>query len=275
MKRSFSLFDFRTLDDIAFAAERGRLDEQVPPDRKAQDIGPILELFQLAEGKSLTSPRFARWLDLDCLRPFIERIEDGSRMWTCPRTRRIGFMRTTSEFSNDDTIWIRFCLIVQQTAQSVGFSKGLAGQLTAALRELHSNIYEHSQAYKTGLVAFQARQGRFEFLVADRGIGILNSLRVCPDYGRLNDHGKALRLALTEGISRHGSECGRGYGFRPILIGLANLHGALRFRSGDHALLIDGQRPSLISAQVSQKPTIQGFLVSVTCKASMSPSKKM
>lgn len=275
MKQHLSLFDFRSLDDVAFVAERGRLDQQVPPGRKAQDIGPILELSQLFEGRPLTSPGFTRWLDLDGLWPFVKQFEDGNRMWTCPRTRRIGFLRTTSKFPDDEAIWIDFCLTVQRAAESANFSKSLASQLTAALRELHSNIYEHSQAHKTGLVAFQACQGRFEFLVADGGVGILNSLRACPDYARLSDHGEALRLALTQRVSRHGPDCGRGYGFQPIFVGLANLHGTLRFRSGDHALLIDARSPSLVSARVAQKPTLQGFLVSVTCKASTSPSKKM
>lgn len=275
MKQPCSLFDFRTLDDIAFAAERGRLDGRVPPDRKARDIGPILELSQLSEGGSLTSPKFTRWLDLGGLWPFVKQFEDGNRMWICPRTRRIGFLRTTPKFLDDETIWTDFCLTVQRAAQSANFSKSLARQLTAALRELHSNIYEHSQAHETGLVAFQARQGRFEFLVADDGVGILNSLRACPDYTGLSDHGEALRLALTQGVSRHGPDCGRGYGFQPIFVGLANLHGTLRFRSGDHALLIDGRSPSLVSARIAQKPTLQGFLVSVTCKTSTSTSKKM
>lgn len=275
MKQRLSLFDSRSLDDVAFAAERGRLDEQVPPDRKAQDIGPILELSQLSEGRSLTSPEFTRWLHLDSLWSFVKQFEDGNRIWTCPRTHRIGFLRTTSKFPDDETSWIDFCLTVQRAAESAIFSKSLAKQLIAALRELHSNIYEHSQAHETGLVAFQARQGRFEFLVTDGGVGILNSLRACPDYAGLSDYGKALRLALTQGVSRHGPDRGRGHGFQRIFVGLANLHGTLRFRSGDHALLIDGRSPSLVSARVTQKPTLQGFLVSVTCKTSTSTSKKM
>lgn len=266
MKQRLSLFDFRSLDDVAFAVERRRLGEQVLPDRKARDIGPILELSQLSEGRSLTSPKLTRWLDLGSLWPFVKQFEDGKRMWTCPRTRRMGFLRTTPKLPDDETIWNYFCLTVQRAAQSANFSKSLARQLTAALRELHSNIYEHSQAHETGLVAFQARQGRFEFFVTDCGIGLLNSLRTHQAYRELDDHGEALRLALTEGKSRHGPDCGRGYGFRSIFVGLANLHGTLRFRSGDHALLIEGQSPSLMSARLAQKPTLQGFLVSVVCK---------
>jgi hypothetical protein len=72
-----------------------------------------------------------------------------------------------------------------------------------------------------------------------------------------------MEAALTEGTSRFGSESGHGYGFRPLFVGLANLKGSLRFRSGDHALLMDGTSPSLTTAQLAQKPPIDGFFASI------------
>jgi hypothetical protein len=88
------------------------------------------------------------------------------------------------------------------------------------------------KAANTGFVAFRAIPEAFEFVVADRDIGILNSLKTAAEYAHLTDHGHALRLALSEGCSRHGTAAGRGMGFRPLFIGLANLHAGLRFRSG-------------------------------------------
>ena len=46
---------------------------------------------------------------------------------------------------------------------------------------------------------------------------------------------------------------------------LTDLDGYLRFRSGDHAVVMDGTRPSLATAQLAQKPTLTGFLASVQC----------
>ena len=71
--------------------------------------------------------------------------------------------------------------------------------------------------------------------------------------------------ALSDGTSRFGSDNRRGHGFRPIFLGLANLRGSLRFRSGDHALVIDGTSPSLTTAQLAQKPFIDGFVASIRC----------
>ncbi len=133
------------------------------------------------------------------------------------------------------------------------------------MEELESNIREHSEAPHTGILAFRAAPGVFEFVAADQGIGVLESLRGCADYRDLTDHGRALAAALTEGVSRFGVNVGRGLGFRPLFVGLVNLRGYLRFRSGDHALTMDGTSPSLTTAQVSQKPGLAGFLASVCC----------
>jgi anti-sigma regulatory factor (Ser/Thr protein kinase) len=70
----------------------------------------------------------------------------------------------------------------------------MAAQFAAAVGELYSNIYDRSAAPATGLVAFRAVPNRFEFVVADRGIGVLESLRSCTTYSGLSGHGEALRL---------------------------------------------------------------------------------
>ena len=60
-------------------------------------------------------------------------------------------------------------------------------------------------------------------------------------------------VPIYNGVSRFGAQSGRGTGFRPIFVGLANLAGMLRFRSGDHALVIDGQKIGDMSAVTAQK----------------------
>ena len=92
----------------------------------------------------------------------------------------------------------------------------------------------------------------------------MESLQRSATYASLEDHGKALEEALKDGTSRFGNDGGHGYGFRPIFIGLTNLKGSLRFRSGDHALLMDGTSPNLTTAKLAQKPNIDGFFASIT-----------
>ncbi len=269
-----AILDFAMLDGLAFAAERGRLSGRAP-DLVAHDLGPVVELGQLAAGGLLPAPERAEWLRLDALGVLYRAIASGRSHWVCPDGRRIGFLRTGAKLPADETVWTGFGLAAQQAAVASGFSGRIAAQFIAAIGEMHSNVYEHSGASGTGLVAFRAGADRFEFVVADRGMGVLKSLRSCSDYGGMDDHGEALRLTLTDGISRYGANIGRGRGFRPLFIGLANLNGSLRFRSGDHALVIDGSNASLMTARTAQKPYLNGLLISVACDNASSPKLRL
>ncbi len=264
-----AILDFRMLDGLAFAAARGRLNEAAIPALKASEIGPLFELSSLAADSLLPTPHDALWLTTNLLGPMLDAIRRGTREWVCPQTRRAGFLSTAAP--HDINEWTTFGLAAQQAATAEGFPKAIAAQLTAAMGELHSNIYEHAQESRSGIVAFRASEGKFEFISSDRGIGVLESLRSNAAYARLNDHGEALRLTLTDGISRYEHQAERGHGFRPLFIGLANLNGALRFRSGDHALLIDGKQPTLMTARQAQKPQLRGFFLSVSCSVNGHP----
>jgi hypothetical protein len=266
-----AILDFVTLDGLAFAAERGRLSGRAP-DLVARDLGPVVELAQLAAAGLLPAPERAEWLRLDGLAVLYRAIASRRPQWICPEGRRIGFLRMGAE-PPSETVWTGFGLAVQQAAAAAGFPARIAAQLAAAAGEMHSNIYEHSAAPATGLVAFRAVPNRFEFVVADRGIGVLESLRSCADYSGMSDHGEALRLTLSDGVSRYGANTGHGYGFRPLFIGLANLNGSLRFRSGDHALVINGSNPSLIMARAAEKPYLNGLLISVACDNAGGPRR--
>ena len=262
--------DFATLDGLAFAAERGRLAGIEVERAVARDLGPLVEMSHLASAGLLPRPSDAPWLELDGVGDFRRALASGQTRWVCPFHRNVGFLRTVAV--RDEICWTNFGVAAQKAAATAGFAKGVAAQLVGAIGEMYSTIYEHSDAARTGLLAFMARSGSFEFVATDRGMGVLESLRTCPKYADLNDHGEALRLTLTDGVSRHESGTGRGRGFRPLFIGIANLNGSLRFRSGDHALVIDGRNPSLVAARLAQKPKIGGFLASVECLAAGVPA---
>lgn len=171
----------------------------------------------------------------------------------------MGFIRVSEAIDRDEIEWTRFGLYAQQCAHQSGVPKQTAAQLVAALGELRSNVLEHSGCADGGIIAFLAHTDGVEFVAADQGIGLLASLKQNQEYANLTDHGIALRTALTEGTSRHGTGIGRGFGFRPIFIGLANAVGEIRFRTGDHALSIAGESPSLIQARVAQKANFGGL----------------
>lgn len=258
---------FAALDGIAFAAAKGRLNGHVAgPALIAAELGPLLELAQFAAVGLLPPPERTPWLSLDGTASLAAALACGRSAWVCPETRRAGLFRLAPEYPADDTRWLEFQLAAQKAAVGAGFSQPVASKFAAALGEMQSNVYEHSGAPGTGFVAFMAGAKVFEFVVADMGEGVLDSLRSCPEHAGLTDHGDALRLTLTDGVSRYGTGSNRGHGFRPLFIGLANLTSVLRFRSFDHALTIDGRSPDLMAAKVSRKPVLRGFLASVSCR---------
>jgi hypothetical protein len=224
---------FSSLDGLVFAAERGRLNGRTPARMTAVSLGPLIEMAHLARTGILPPPDKTDWLALDGLAFLYRAVLGGRLQWVCPDGHRIGFLRTRRDRTDDGKELLGFCLAVRQAAALAGFPPRIAQQLAAAIQELHDNIYDHSGAPGTGLIAFRAGVSSFEFVVSDRGVGILETLRSCPAYSHVADHGNALMLALAEGVSRYGPNTGHGFGFRPIFNGLANLRGLLRFRSGE------------------------------------------
>ena len=185
-----------------------------------------------------------------------------------PTQRHMGFFATARRDRDGDKQFTGFLMNAKRSGHEVaGLSIAVSGQLVAAMEELENNIHEHAGAPETGILAYRSEPSAFEFVSADRGMGILSSLRRHSAHTGLPDAGKALEAALTDGVSHHGPNRNRGHEFRPIFTGLVNLHGELRFRSGDHSITMDGTSPALATSRISQKAPIDGFFASVGCHA--------
>ena len=259
--------NFGAVDGLSFAAAAGRLGSgRVSIRFTPRHLGPLLEILHLAAGGRMPSPVKGDWLALDGARALVQALGEERECWVSSGDRHTGFIRAIRGGPDGNSRWTAFLMDAQRAARNIARLPGTTpGQLVASMEELESNIHEHCSAAETGLVAFRGTPSLFEFVVADRGIGILKSLQSSADHATLSDHGKALELALTDGVSRYGNDVQRGYGFRPLFVGLVNLQSFLRFRSGDHALTMDGTNPNLAMAQLAQKADMDGFLASVSC----------
>lgn len=163
-------------------------------------------------------------------------------------------------------VWDQWAKHAENAAVVAGLSKGLVGGLMGALGELLENVFEHSGRPGSGVVAYAASDGSFEFVVADAGRGVLASLRENPEFAGLTDSGTALRVAASDGASRHVRSTGHGYGIGQLFRALAHDAAELRFRSGDHALRLWGDAPSLTGqVELAQKAWLDGLTVSVRC----------
>lgn len=263
---------FEDVDGLAFATARGRLDDAALAGFEGQRLGPLMELaHQAAVG--MLSAGLQKGTATGALGRLVNALGHEDTYWSGPDLLEdVGFVRTAAGSEAYEAGLMTLLVRARAAGQRVaGLSKVVAGQLVAAMRELESNVHEHAEAPDSGVVAYRAEAGAFEFVVADRGIGVIESLRRSGEYGYLRDEGTALRAALTEGVSRYGRDVGRGLGFRPMFQGLVDLYGELRFRSGDHAVTMDGVAPEVATARIAQKARMAGFFASVRCHARPEP----
>lgn len=254
---------FRDVDGLALSSASGQLTPSMFDGLSLQalDAGPVVELASLIAGQRLpewVSDRVAPGRTSLLLRTVI----GGNAP---PPARNGDSVGVVAMSQGSDSAFMSFNLAARKAAEASGFSNKAAAQFGAALMELRSNVEDHSQASHTGIIFFAARDNSFEFGVTDRGQGVLSSLRSCSHYECLENHGDALRLAVSEGASRYGPGTMHGYGFRPIFLGLAGYRGYLRWRSGDHALTIDARDPNASLGTVAQKAFCDGLTLSVSC----------
>jgi len=171
--------------------------------------------------------------------------------------------QSDSEYENAK--WFAFCQRLKDAAQKSGLPENFAKALAGTFEEMAGNVTEHSEATDTGIAGYRWSPGEFEYVVADSGIGVLNSLRKNDKYDYLIDYGQALEVALQDGQTMK-TEPGSELGFHGLLRNIANLNSYLRFRSGDHYHMIDGTDTTL-QRKTKACTFMNGFLISVICKS--------
>jgi hypothetical protein len=218
--------DFETLDDLSLAFQRGKIaaNRQIAI-REFVGLGPLIEfgLDRVGDNCRFSKIRLAASRELETLISVVE----GRQPVGGKGSSQIGFfpMSKSAEDQLDDDRWLEWKYHTQRSAEEVGLTKRAAQGIVSAIDELSSNIYEHSGNAETGIVAYRTSSSGFEFVIADRGIGVRQSLRGSPQFSEVADSGEALRLALQPGYSRFGINVGRGFGFRPLFSTLAGMNG--------------------------------------------------
>lgn len=250
---------FSMVDDWAFSAEAGRAVSFRAPSKIA-DIGALLELGQLAQQYTALQAPLAAITQGHALKPALQA---SARNQLLEVDATAGMLHLSQD-ALPETERTRLSIRAKAAAMAAGFSARNASQLTAAMLEMLDNLVEHSGAQHTGSLTYHGRPGKLTFVVADRGMGALASLRGNPAYSNLASDRDALPLVLQNGCSRH-VDPDRGKGFNDLFRGLADHKGALRFRSGAAAVLIDGASPDPLHPKVKAKPALNGFFASVSC----------
>lgn len=261
MRCTIETLTFALLDDIALGLQSKSLTHADLPPVSAENLGPLIEWHH---AQPIIATGTNGWLDPRGFASMLQSLQTQDK-WFAPGTASHGFV-TARAITDCHTNWTDFAMRAKRAATANGFTADEGGRLVAAMGEFHSNILEHSGRADTGYLVFHASPGGFEFVVADSGIGVLESLRSHPHFAALKDGGTALELALSEGISRHYDQKDRGFGFRPLFVGLANVSRFMRFRSEDHSRELSRADDGSIDAVTRQKTQLNGFLCSVRCE---------
>jgi excisionase family DNA binding protein len=140
-------------------------------------------------------------------------------------------------------------------------SKSLFSLLTSMAGEIGNNSYDHNlgQWPDTPGIFFGYDIGKKQIILADRGIGILETLkRVRPG---LKDHQEALRVAFTEIISGRKPEA-RGNGLKYVRSVISKNPINLLFQTGNAKLTVNGGSADLNIE--TTKESIRGCLALIT-----------
>lgn len=257
---------FELVDDLAFAAQRGRaaLDGHMVNTNVGQ-LSPMVEYAWLRRTLPLPSLAVAPATPLSAaFRRFINSrtapagsLNDGTKY---------DFIQTpTTSNAFRSPAWVAFMSRMRFAAEAHGFGTLQAAGLVGAMGEMASNAFEHSQRPDSAVVGFCSEPDAFEFVVADAGIGAAASLRLGREFEHIHDSGEALKLCITDGISRHGSNAHRGHGFQELFARLADFNARVRIRSDDQVIDLRGDRLGPPMAVPAGRPPVSGFLVCTQC----------
>ena len=260
--------NFETADDLLWQAVAGRLPKlgAITLARSGQ-IGPLVELAMAIA--ALPDAYRGVAVEAQVFHQVEHALRYGSISGTGASDRAGVFPLSKANLGGGNAerlAWEQWAKHAENAAVATGLTKGLVSGLMGALGELQDNVFEHSGRPESGVVAYAAGNGAFEFVVADAGRGVLASLRENPEFSLLADSGAALRVAVSDGASRHARNTGHGYGIGQLFRALAQDAADLRFRSGDHALRIWGNAPRLTGqVELGQKAWLDGLTITVRC----------
>lgn len=257
---------FELLDDLVLAHERGR----PSPVRLLPGacLGSVVELLRFHDEHRGALDFIASSETLAIERSF------QTRQPVYLDDKAAGFITARrAKYKNGDAYWDAFMFAMHKALLAAGFPSLFGRGLVGAMDEMQNNIHDHCGAVDTGLIAYRVSPERVEWVVADRGIGVLSGLKAGA-FPSLQDSGEALKLALTDGRSRFGIGKSRGYGFRELFKALSSRQGSLRFRSDDQLLKMTGVSPSLSKASLQQRAHVSGFSVTVVCAKPAAPKHR-
>ncbi len=252
---------FDILDDVMFLSPQQR--EDALSNLNVLEIGPLVELITFFDSPPPVDPS----------NPIVESLAAAQKEGCSPAVHSFikSFEFTKGPQSENDigkNEWQSFLLRCQKAANAAGIEISMAKAISATIAEMAENVIWHSESVQSSIVGYQFSNGRFDYVVADGGIGVLNSLRKSAEYCGIQTSSEALLLAVSNGVSRF-SDSYRGTGFNSLVLNLAKRSCDIRFRTGNSSLTFEGVR----SFQKSAPPEsvlrtcsdMKGLVITFSC----------
>lgn len=253
-------FDFPFVDDCLLARASGRNVSPGVPTLAVKRIGPAVLYALQSESAMLKEPhRMAP--ELAALAIVLRSALVSGKGELQPLS--LEFSRVGRDDDDPKLLWSAYIKRLQGGAEKAGFPKSLSAGIAGSFREMATNLVEHSNAANTGIVGYRSTSGEFEFVVADQGRGVLESLR--ESHKHLQSDDEALEAALG-GASRYGPNAQRGTGFRTLFHSLAELNGTFRFQSGSWIAELQGKGIGCLHARYATRGHYQGFMISIVVR---------
>jgi hypothetical protein len=155
----------------------------------------------------------------------------------------------------------------QRSLAQAGFGLRFPYALSQALIEMTENVVRHSAgknaAPALGVVGFHVVNGAMNYVVADLGRGVLQSLKENQQWRTLTTEAEALVAAAKDGATRLPEQTA-GDGFRVAFQGFLDREGVLAMRSGDGLVRLHGNMNGR-EAEVSNASPLPGLRVAGQC----------
>jgi anti-sigma regulatory factor (Ser/Thr protein kinase) len=146
-------------------------------------------------------------------------------------------------------------------AAEAGMPVGATHLLKGVFGELIDNVSQHAGSTADGFAAYELGSNRISLVVADAGQGVVQGYVECqPRLAGLSAM-DALEWAVQEHRSRF-NEPGRGMGFSSVLRAMRTMDAALRVRSDEASIEIEGPADTA-TWYVREQPMLRGFVVSL------------
>ena len=153
--------------------------------------------------------------------------------------------------------------LVEVFKHNLNLSLGIRGSLKLSLNETMTNAIDHSESESGYYICAQSYPNEKLLIVciADRGIGILRSLKQVPQYSRLRSDCNAIVKSVEEGVTSR--EHAAGLGLNHILKFVRVNEGKVYIVSGEGKVLWDYSEGREHVKKSKNKQSFQGTIINI------------